>query len=87
MEQHPYWQKQTPEKPLFPDIEWAKPEQKSQAGRLGIIGGNKLGFMGVAERSRWSLFISIISQTAETPRQEQLGCDPRQRRGHLFHSA
>ena len=49
MEQHPYWQKQTPEKPLFPDIEWAKPEQKSQAGRLGIIGGNKLGFMGVAE--------------------------------------
>lgn len=44
-----YWQKQTTTKPLFPDIEWNKPEQRSQAGRLGIIGGNKLGFAGVAE--------------------------------------
>ena len=43
-----YWRKQG-EAPLFPDIEWSKPEQKSQAGRLGIIGGNKLGFAGVAE--------------------------------------
>ena len=44
-----YWRTQTTTKPLFPDIEWAKPEQRSQAGRLGIIGGNKLGFVGVAE--------------------------------------
>lgn len=44
-----YWHKQTTTKPLFPDIEWSKPEQRSQAGRLGIIGGNKLGFAGVAE--------------------------------------
>lgn len=44
-----YWQKQVPGTPLFPDIEWSKPEQKSHAGRLGIIGGNKLGFAGVAE--------------------------------------
>lgn len=44
-----YWQKQTTSKPLFPDVAWSKPEQKSQAGRLGIIGGNKLGFAGVAE--------------------------------------
>lgn len=44
-----YWKKQTPDKPLYPDIEWSKPEQKSQSGRLGIIGGNKLGFTGVAE--------------------------------------
>jgi NAD(P)H-hydrate repair Nnr-like enzyme with NAD(P)H-hydrate dehydratase domain len=49
MEQYPYWQRQTTDKPLFPDVEWAKPEQKSRAGRLGIIGGNKLGFAGVAE--------------------------------------
>ena len=47
--EHPYWLKQTPEKPLYPDIEWSKPEQKSQSGKLGIIGGNKLGFLGVAE--------------------------------------
>lgn len=44
-----YWQTQTAAKPLFPDIEWAKPEQRSAAGRLAIVGGNKLGFAGVAE--------------------------------------
>ena len=44
-----YWKKQTASKPLFPDIEWSKPERRDQAGRLGIIGGNKLGFAGVAE--------------------------------------
>ncbi|MBC7564783.1 hypothetical protein H7100_00920 [Candidatus Saccharibacteria bacterium] len=44
-----YWKRQTAETPLFPDIEWSKPEQKSQSGKLGIIGGNKLGFAGVAE--------------------------------------
>jgi len=44
-----YWKRQTHDAPLFPDIEWSKPEQKSQSGKLGIIGGNKLGFAGVAE--------------------------------------
>ncbi len=44
-----YWQKQKPTEPLFPDIEWSKPERRDQAGRLGVIGGNKLGFAGVAE--------------------------------------
>lgn len=44
-----YWQRQDPKKPLFPDIEWSKPEQQSQRGRLGIIGGNKLGLRAVAE--------------------------------------
>ncbi len=52
---HPYWHKQTAEKPLYPDIEWSKPEQKSQKGRLGIIGGNKLGFISVAENYETSL--------------------------------
>jgi NAD(P)H-hydrate repair Nnr-like enzyme with NAD(P)H-hydrate dehydratase domain len=44
-----YWKQQPVDKPLYPDIEWSKPEQNGQAGRLGIIGGNKLGFAGVAE--------------------------------------
>lgn len=44
-----YWRQQTPETPLFPDIEWNKPERRDQAGKLGIIGGNKLGFVSVAE--------------------------------------
>ena len=44
-----YWKKQSLETPLFPDIEWSKPENRTQAGKLGIVGGNKLGFAGVAE--------------------------------------
>ncbi len=44
-----FWKKQLPETPLFPDVQWSKPEQRSMAGKLGIIGGNKLGFAGVAE--------------------------------------
>lgn len=49
MQQFPYWHVQDPDKPLFPDVEWNKPEQRTRRGRLGIIGGNKLGFAGVAE--------------------------------------
>ncbi len=44
-----FWKKQELGKPLFPDVEWNKPERRDQAGRLGIIGGNKLGFLAVAE--------------------------------------
>ncbi len=44
-----YWKKQSLDQPLFPDVEWSKPENRTQAGKLGIVGGNKLGFAGVAE--------------------------------------
>lgn len=44
-----FWKKQTTSKPLYPDVEWNKPEQRSLAGRLAIIGGNKLGFAGVGD--------------------------------------
>lgn len=44
-----YWLKQTPAKPLFPDIQWSKPEQKARAGKLLIIGGHAQGFVAVAE--------------------------------------
>lgn len=47
--EYDYWKKQSQDSPLYPDLEWSKPEQKSLSGRLGIIGGNKLGFAGVAE--------------------------------------
>jgi NAD(P)H-hydrate repair Nnr-like enzyme with NAD(P)H-hydrate dehydratase domain len=49
METHSYWHRQTLDTPLYPDIEWNKPEQRAMAGRLGIIGGNKLGFVGAGE--------------------------------------
>lgn len=48
MMDHTYWKQQTASKPLYPDIEWSRPERRDQAGRLGIVGGNKLGFAGVA---------------------------------------
>ncbi len=55
MENLNYWRQQTTDKPLFPDIEWSKPEQRSKAGRLGIIGGSKLGFSGIAESYQTAL--------------------------------
>lgn len=43
-----YWQKQT-DKPLFPELEWSRPENKSLAGKLLVIGGNAHGFAAPAE--------------------------------------
>ncbi len=43
-----YWHKQGGE-PLFPDLLWSRPENKSQAGKLLIIGGNSYGFAAVGE--------------------------------------
>lgn len=59
MQQFPFWHKQTPGTPLYPDIAWNKPEQRAQAGRLGIIGGNKLSFAGVAESYSTSLATGV----------------------------
>lgn len=46
---HTFWRVQTASKPLFPDVEWNKPQQRSHAGKLAIVGGNKLGFIAVGE--------------------------------------
>lgn len=43
-----FWQRQT-EKPLFPDLVWSRPENRNQAGKLLIVGGNLHGFSGVAQ--------------------------------------
>jgi NAD(P)H-hydrate repair Nnr-like enzyme with NAD(P)H-hydrate dehydratase domain len=50
-----FWQQQTAGTSLFPDVEWNKPERRDQAGRLGIIGGNKLGFSAAAESYQTAL--------------------------------
>ncbi len=47
--QFDYWHKQTKGKALYSDIEWQRPETKSMAGKLLIVGGNKLGFAAVAQ--------------------------------------
>lgn len=44
-----YWHRQTPEEPLYPDLLWSRPENKQQAGKLLVIGGNAHGFSAAAE--------------------------------------
>jgi len=44
-----YWVKQAADKPLYPDMVWSRPENKLQAGKLLIIGGNSEGFAAPAE--------------------------------------
>ncbi len=44
-----YWLRQEPGKPLFPELEWSRPEHRTAAGKLLIIGGNLYGFAAVAE--------------------------------------
>lgn len=43
-----FWHKQGKE-PLFPDLLWSRPENRTQAGKLLIIGGNAHGFAAAAE--------------------------------------
>lgn len=57
--QHTYWQRQEPGKPLYPDIEWGKPERRDQAGKLLVVGGNKLGFAAVADSYQVSLSAGV----------------------------
>lgn len=42
------WLKQGKE-PLFPDLLWSRPENKANAGKLLVVGGNLHGFSSVAE--------------------------------------
>lgn len=39
-----YWHKQEPETPLFPELQWSRPENRHTAGKLLIVGGNSHGF-------------------------------------------
>lgn len=43
-----YWQKQTSDKPLFEDLLWSRPQNRRQAGKLLIIGGNSHSFAAVS---------------------------------------
>lgn len=44
-----YWQKQQSDKPLFEDLLWSRPENRSHAGKLLIVGGHAQGFARPAE--------------------------------------
>lgn len=43
-----YWHKQTKDKPLFPALQWSRPENRRHAGKLLIIGGNGYEFKAPA---------------------------------------
>jgi hypothetical protein len=47
--QYDFWHRQTVDNPLFPDMVWSQPENKNQAGKLAVIGGNVHGFAAAAE--------------------------------------
>ncbi len=43
-----YWHKQTSSQALYDDMLWNKPQQRTIAGKLAIIGGNVQGFNSVS---------------------------------------
>ena len=55
------WLRQTKDKPLFPDILWSRPENKTHAGKLLIIGGNQHAFSTVASAYNYALNAGIGS--------------------------
>ncbi|HEY8999267.1 MAG TPA: hypothetical protein VIM53_03025 [Candidatus Saccharimonadales bacterium] len=44
-----FWQRQDAAKPLFPDLLWSRPENRSAAGKLLIAGGNAHEFAAPGE--------------------------------------
>jgi NAD(P)H-hydrate repair Nnr-like enzyme with NAD(P)H-hydrate dehydratase domain len=65
--QFDFWHKQTPGEPLYKDIEWQRPEHKSLAGKLLIVGGNKLGFAAVAQAYNDALAAGVGEARAILP--------------------
>ena len=62
-----YWRKQEPDKPLFPDILWSKPERRDVAGKLAIIGGNIHNFSGIAAAYKTALDTGVGSVRVVLP--------------------
>ncbi|MEK7152851.1 MAG: hypothetical protein AAB834_02810 [Patescibacteria group bacterium] len=54
-----FWHRQLPGKPLFPQLEWARPENRQMAGKLLLVGGNLHGFAAPAEAYAESLKAGI----------------------------
>lgn len=46
---HTYWHRQKAGEPLFPDLLWSRPENRAQAGKLLVVGGNAHGFAAAGE--------------------------------------
>jgi hypothetical protein len=54
-----FWHKQAPTAPLFPELEWSRPENRQMAGKLLLVGGNLHGFAAPAEAYVLSLKAGI----------------------------
>ncbi len=54
-----FWLKQEPGKPLFPELQWSRPENRLSAGKLLIVGGNLYGFAAPAEAYTMALKAGI----------------------------
>ncbi|MDL2362778.1 MAG: hypothetical protein QFB86_00135 [Patescibacteria group bacterium] len=44
-----FWLRQKPDKPLYADMLWSRPENKRHAGKLLLVGGNVHGFAAAGE--------------------------------------
>jgi ADP-dependent NAD(P)H-hydrate dehydratase / NAD(P)H-hydrate epimerase len=65
-----YWLRQT-DKPLFPELEWSRPETRSQAGKLLIIGGNGYEFKAPANAYGDALESGVGTATVLLPNSMQ----------------
>lgn len=54
-----FWFRQQASKPLFPQLEWSRPENRQLAGKLLVVGGNLQGFLAPAEAYTESIHAGI----------------------------
>lgn len=66
-----YWLRQTKSQPLFPELEWSKPENRMQAGKLLIVGGSAHGFAAPAQAYAESMRAGIGTVRALLPQKIQ----------------
>ena len=66
-----YWHKQTKTAPLFPELEWSRPENKLHAGKLLIVGGSAHGFAAPAEAYAESITAGVGTARALLPQSIQ----------------
>ena len=62
-----YWHKQSADKPLYPDMLWSRPENRNQAGKLLVVGGNAQGFAAAGEAYNQALKAGIGSARVLLP--------------------
>lgn len=62
-----YWLRQSPDKPLYPDLLWSRPENKRSRGKLLVVGGNLHSFAAVSQAYSLTLKAGIGTCRAILP--------------------